>query len=290
MTAKRTFKKIIGLTLAGASVAASRTMFSACTTHHPEVEIKISFNDVSYTLEYKLYRKLAPSTVQHFLELAEKGYYDGLCVHNYVADSKMYTGAYSYDPNKTSEGGLVEKAYYDVVRDWNLTQTVWRDKEVSLPLYSVYGEFSDNGFEVENGELRQTYGSLTMYYTPKKNTPYVYVKRADGKGYDPKKYEYNSATSQFFISLASGSSSNSAYCTFGTLKDDSVEVLDDLKDAISTNIEGEYEGETSDFAPETTLIVDEDDPIESVSSAKESQTYSVPKEPIVITSVKVLRY
>ena len=116
------------------------------------------------------------------------------------------------------------------------------------------------------------------------------MQRADGNGYDPKKYEYNSATSLFYISLSSSSSSNSAYCTFGELNEDSVSVLDDLKDAIAAYIEDEYGDEDADFAPEVTVTVDEDDPIESVSSAKEKQTYSVPQEPIVITSVEVVRY
>lgn len=290
MTVKMTLKKTVCAALAAASAFASVTMFSACTTNHPRVEINISFNDVDYTLEYTLYRKLAPSTVQHFLELAENGYYDGLCVHNYVSDSRMYTGGYTYDPNRSADGGLVEKNYFETVRDWDLTQTVWEDEEMNTPLYTVYGEFSSNGFEVESGALQQSYGSLTMYYTPKQNTPYVYVQRADGNGYDPKKYEYNSATSLFYISLSSSSSSNSAYCTFGELNEDSVSVLDDLKDAIAAYIEDEYGDEDADFAPEVTVTVDEDDPIESVSSAKEKQTYSVPQEPIVITSVEVVRY
>lgn len=265
-------------------------MFSACSTSRPQVEIRISFNDTAYTLKYYLYRKLAPSTVQHFMELAENGYYDGLCVHNYVSESRLYTGAYTFDSSRSDDGGLVEKNYFETVSAWNLTQTVWQDEEHQVPLSTVYGEFSDNGFEVESGELRQTYGSLTMYYTPKLNTPYVFVQRADGSGYDAKKYEYNSATSQFYISLSSSSSSNSSYCTFGELDEDSVSVLDDLKDAIATYIEEEYEGDAAEFAPTVKVTVDENDPIDSVSAAKETQDYSVPREPIVITSVKVLRY
>ena len=155
--------------LAGVSVFASAMMFSACTTSHPKVEMKIAFHGETYTLEYKLYRKRAPSTVQHFLELVEHGYYDGLCVHDYNSSSeKLYTGGYTYDANQTADGGLVEKNYFDIVKDWNMTQTVWdiNDKD---PVYTLYGEFSDNGFSVENGALKQSYGSLTMYYTPKEN-------------------------------------------------------------------------------------------------------------------------
>ena len=95
MLRNKPLKKIMCAALAGVSVFASVAMFSSCTTSHPEVEMKLSFNDKSYTLQYKLYRKIAPSTVQHFLELVENGYYDGLCIHNYDAGtSRLYTGGY----------------------------------------------------------------------------------------------------------------------------------------------------------------------------------------------------
>ena len=67
MLRNKPLKKIMCAALAGVSVFASVAMFSSCTTSHPEVEMKLSFNDKSYTLQYKLYRKIAPSTVQHFL-------------------------------------------------------------------------------------------------------------------------------------------------------------------------------------------------------------------------------
>ena len=195
MLRNKPLKKIMCAALAGVSVFASVAMFSSCTTSHPEVEMKLSFNDKSYTLQYKLYRKIAPSTVQHFLELVENGYYDGLCIHNYDAGtSRLYTGGYSYDASKADDGGLVEKDYFSVVKDWTLTQTVWDDEARTDPLYTVYGEFSANGFEVENGAVKQSYGSLTMYYTPKESCSVpVYVQRADGKGYNSKPYKYNSA-------------------------------------------------------------------------------------------------
>ena len=170
--------------------------------------------------------------------------------------------------------------------------------------------------KVENGALKQSYGSLTMYYTPKeKCATYVDVKRSDGKGNDAKLYKYNSATSLFYISLSSSSSgSGTSYCTFATLEDDSVEVLDDLKAAITDYIEDEYEGNAAglrsgdlyspfpeelnrkltgviaaaDFAPTSKVVVDEDD--RYVGSDKESREYSVPLEPIVIKSVKVKSY
>jgi cyclophilin type peptidyl-prolyl cis-trans isomerase/CLD len=286
---RNSFKKLMSAALIGVSVFASATLFSACTTSHPEVEMKLSFNDKTYTLEYKLYRKIAPSTVQHFLELVEKGYYDGLCIHDYQADSALYTGAYTYDAAVSDNNGLVEKDYFSTVSTWGLTQTVWDDEERTTPVNTVYGEFSDNGFQVTNGALKQTYGSLTMYYTPKNTyNGVVMTQRADGEGYDWKPYKYNSATSMFYISLSSSSKSNSNYCTFATLEDDSTSVLDELKDDINQYIEEEYGEEDAEFTTETTVLVDENDPY--MSSAKISATYDVPKTPIIIKSIKVKSY
>lgn len=290
MLRNKPLKKIMCAALAGVSVFASVAMFSSCTTSHPEVEMKLSFNDKSYTLQYKLYRKIAPSTVQHFLELVENGYYDGLCIHNYDAGtSRLYTGGYSYDASKADDGGLVEKDYFSVVKDWTLTQTVWDDEARTDPLYTVYGEFPANGFEVENGAVKQSYGSLTMYYTPKESCSVpVYVQRADGKGYNSKPYKYNSATSLFYISTGSSNSVSSSYCTFATLKDDdSTDKLKELMTAIEEYIADEYE-ETADFAPSVTVTVDEED--RYMAAAREKQTYKVPNTPITVEYIKVKSY
>jgi hypothetical protein len=101
-------KKIITYALAVSASFACVSTFTACETARPKVEMEIVFQDETYTLEYELYRKIAPATVAHFLTLADNGYYDGLCVHDY-ADSRMYSGAYSYSAETTTDGGLVYK-------------------------------------------------------------------------------------------------------------------------------------------------------------------------------------
>ena len=78
--AKKTLKKITCTALAFASVFACAATATACETARPQVEMKIEFNGETYTLEYELYRKIAPTTVSHFIWLADNGYYDGLCV------------------------------------------------------------------------------------------------------------------------------------------------------------------------------------------------------------------
>ena len=284
------FKRVVSATLALTAAFSCVGLFSACETAHPEVQITISFNDNDYTLDYKLYRKVAPATVEHFLTLAENGYYDGLCVHDYD-DSRMYTGGYSYQDG-AADGGLVYKNYYDIVKSY-IPQTVWQDESKTLPTYTLYGEFSANKFSVKNnGHLLESFGSLTMYYTEKDGVEdSVYVQRSDGEGVSSRAYEYNSATSLFYISLNTTAKSNKEYCTFGVLNENSNGELTDLQTAIADYIADNY-GEEDDadekFVTEVTVDVDEDDAF--VGGAGNEESYDVPNEPIVIKKVEVKKY
>ena len=276
------FKRFISATLALTSVCACTATFAACETAHPKVEIKISFNNQTYTLEYELYRNITPATVNHFLALAENKYYDGLCVHDYQSGA-LYTGAYSYENEK-----LVYKNYFDTVASY-IPQTVWSDKGKTDPTYTLYGEFEANHFSVENGDLPETFGSLVMYYSDKDTEGEVYVKRNQDGELAPRAYEQNSATSQFYISLTESSASNNDYCVFATLKEDSVSVLEDLQTAIADYIKATYgEDEEGDFVTRTDMEIDEDDKV--LAGDGSTVHYDVPNEPIVITSVKVKKY
>lgn len=283
MSFKKTMKKVSTVTLAAASLAMSALM-SGCTTNRPEVEMTLSFNGESYTLEYTLFRKIAPKTVQHFLELADGEFYNGLCVHDYQS-SRWVSGGYEY-----KNGALSEVDYFEEVSGLNLTQTVWYDADRTQATNMVYGEFEANDFEVTNGTLPQTFGSLTMYYTNKTDVDQkVTVERADGTGYTKKAYEYNSATSLFYISVSKSSLNNSSYCTFAKLDDSSVSELEELQAAIDEYIENEYGTDstaTQDFAPTVDVTVNVDDKY----ADEEDVTYSVPKTPIVIESVKVTKW
>ena len=280
---KKIFKKATCMVLALSSAVACLGMFTACETKNPEVKMKVEFEGETYTLEYKLYRELAPETVKHFLDLAANGYYNGVCVHNFEDGEKMYTGAYTYDVN-AENGGIVYKNYYDIVAKYkDFNHTVWMDKDKKTPTYTLKGEFEANSFKVQNGSLlKQSFGSLTMEYTQKDfdEVEKVAVLRGDGKSVDNKDYQYNSATSQFSISLSDSEKSNSNYCTFATLKKGSKDDLNDLLAAIEA-----YE---SDFVAEYTVDVDRDDMM--ISEWENTALYAVPVSPIIIKSVKVTKY
>lgn len=276
-------KKVLSCVLALSATVGCVGLFSACETSHPEVTMEILFEGKTYELEYKLYRKVAPATVKHFLYLADNGYYNGLCVHNYD-NSRMYTGAYKYDANASDvDGGLVYQKYYDIVKSYgDFPFTVYKTSNKEDKLYTLYGEFSKNDFNVENGKKNESFGSLSMFYTDKTENPTVYIEHPEAGGSKGRDYEYNSATSQFFISLKDGSSS--AYCTFATLDEDSVDELQALQTAIDA-----YVADNEDNSKDVTVKIDEDDEYlgEDYLSV---EIFKVLSSPVVIKKVEVKKF
>ena len=81
------------------------------------------------TFKAELYPEKAPNTVNNFLSLVQKGFYNGLIFHRVIAGFMIQGG----DPNGTGTGG---------------------------PGYHIKGEFSSNGFS-EN-DLAHERGVLSM--------------------------------------------------------------------------------------------------------------------------------
>ena len=79
-------------------------------------------------IEVELYPDVAPNTVNNFISLVKKGFYDGTIFHRVIPGFMIQGG----DPEGTGMGG---------------------------PGYSIRGEFSHNGFE---NNLRHTRGVLSM--------------------------------------------------------------------------------------------------------------------------------
>ena len=76
----------------------------------------------------ELYPEIAPNTVNNFISLVQKGYYDGLIFHRVIKGFMIQGG----DPTGTGMGG---------------------------PGYSIKGEFAQNGFK---NDLKHTEGVLSM--------------------------------------------------------------------------------------------------------------------------------
>ena len=90
--------------------------------------IKITMEDGG-VISAELYPEYAPNTVANFVELAGKGFYDGLIFHRVIEGFMIQGGC----PNGNGMGG---------------------------PGYSIKGEFAANGFK--QNTLKHTRGVLSM--------------------------------------------------------------------------------------------------------------------------------
>lgn len=95
---------------------------------NPIVTIEMESGDV---MKAELYPEIAPNTVNNFISLIKKGYYDGIIFHRVIAGFMIQGG----DPDGIGSGG---------------------------PGYSIKGEFSHNGFK---NDLKHTKGVLSMART-----------------------------------------------------------------------------------------------------------------------------
>lgn len=92
---------------------------------NPIVTIEMENGDI---MQVELYPEIAPNTVRNFIELTEKGFYDGLIFHRVIPGFMIQGG----DPTGTGMGD---------------------------PGYSIKGEFSSNG--VKN-DLNHVKGVISM--------------------------------------------------------------------------------------------------------------------------------
>lgn len=92
---------------------------------NPVVTITMANGDV---MKAELYPEIAPNTVNNFISLVSKGYYDGLIFHRVIAGFMIQGGC----PNGNGMGG---------------------------PGYSIKGEFTQNGFK---NTLKHSEGVLSM--------------------------------------------------------------------------------------------------------------------------------
>lgn len=295
---KKKFARI-ACVLALTGVLGSAAALSGCTieTDHPEATIKIEFNGSTYELNYKLYRKMYPQTVRHFIELVESGFYNNTIIHNYNS-SYWYGGGYSYDADNYAtdyengdmssylEDNSKELAYLNLFRAGKFTASVYLDHIVGSyreALPTLIGEFSSNDHRIEpDTSLKSSYGCLRMYYTEKDTKETVYLNKTGSEDLVlVHEYGYNSATSLFNIQVSSSTSSDSNYCIFAVLQN--TDTLSDLQNDISDYIS---EQSLTSFTSTAELEVDLYDMI----TEPQQVTYTTTAAPIVIKSVTITKY
>lgn len=100
---------------------------------NPIVTIEMESGDV---MKAELYPEIAPNTVNNFISLVKRGFYDGVIFHRVIPGFMIQGG----DPNGTGIGG---------------------------PGYSIKGEFTSNGFK---NDLKHSRGVLSMARTMAPNS------------------------------------------------------------------------------------------------------------------------
>lgn len=304
---KKKFLRILSVVMGAAISLGAVGLLAGCTSNEPEVRVVYSFNGKDYAVDYVLSRLDAPRTVQHFIELADGGYYDyddemdrGFVVHNFDREGGMYTGGYYLSGEE-----LVEVDYTSRVKDLvgdKFTHSVWADQARTQPTYTVYGEFYNNGFRLTDERINHhTQGALVMYYTDKANAAVdVTVERIDqgkdnnGNLYDTRRYAPNSAQAMFYTYLGASADSTAeqSYCVFGMAKDFEGQLTNGLLKAIADYQASRAGDDEFNFTKEIAdFTVNVHDFFETVRNADVRVTYDTPVEmPIVIRSVKVTKY
>lgn len=306
-----------------AVVVALSAVLSACTlkTKHPRARIEIEFNDETYTIEYTLYRNMYPKTVQHFIDLADSGFYKDMIVHDYQS-SDWFTGGYRYSEdggesaqtsysaaygksanieyleanskeaeymNFFNNGGFSEYTVFSqMTYDKNNKETVLNEN--ALP--TLIGEFTNNDHNIEKGALEATFGVLKMYYYDKGDAQKVAIRNWD-KQIVEHDYKYNCATSLFAIQKGETSNYGAAnYCVFAQLRNDkSRNRLEDLFEAVSDYISDYKSGSESSFYKTAADVhVDTLDTFADADSRDITVDFRIPEKPIIIRSVKITKY
>ena len=107
---------------------------------NPVVTFTMENGDI---MKAELYPEVAPNTVNNFISLVKKGFYDGLIFHRIIAGFMIQGG----DPEGSGMGG---------------------------PGYSIKGEFNINGFQ---NDLKHTKGVLSMARAHMKQMQNLYIIR-----------------------------------------------------------------------------------------------------------------
>lgn len=295
--------KLFAVAVAVAMLAGCVFAFSACESKNPEISVTVSFNGEEYTLEYKLYRSFAPQTVAHYIELIDLDYFDNTVIHDFQSD-RMVGGGFTYE---NMENGDVMDDLVQLDYDAATTNTdgslklnhisVWKDSARTQATNRLYGEFSSNGFRIENGGLSNSFGALGTYTYARKDagdasesmSAKVYTRQSNGSEGESAYYK-NSFQGMFYIYMGTSSATESNYCIFGELKNDaSKTALENLQSAINAyRPAGVGEDEEYSFTEELSKEI-KDSMIEG-GTYDPANDFLVPQSKIVITEVRVTKY
>lgn len=314
-------KKLCAAVALVAAFGVSASLSACGTSKHPNAKITFEFNEKTYTVDFTLYRNMYPQTVQHFIELADSGFYTDMIVHDYKS-SDWVSGGYSY--NALGDDGLntdyrtsfsrsalleyleknsKEKEYYDLVTD-GIAKGTFSASVYSKSIYdknhkeivsvddalpTVIGEFTENGHRIESNKgLSSKFGTLKMVYYKKDVKP-VTVKDSFGDIL-PRDYAYNCATSLFSLQVTNSTLYDaSKYAVFGQFKNDKAKTtLEKLQEAISDYVTGI--GTSSQWTSSVSVKVDKLDNFADDGGRDIDTSFTLTSMPLVIRSVKITKH
>ncbi|UBH13762.1 peptidylprolyl isomerase [Macrococcus armenti] len=101
------------------------TNFPQLSTEVSENEKRVTMHTNKGEMQFKLFPEIAPKTVENFIELSKRGYYEGITFHRVINDFMIQGG----DPTGTGMGG--ESIYGSAFED-----------EFSMEAFNLYGALS----------------------------------------------------------------------------------------------------------------------------------------------------
>lgn len=196
-------------------------------------KIAINIKDFG-TLKIDLKENAAPKTVENFVRLTSRGYFDGTVFHRMVK-SPTFSVIQGGDPTATGSGG-------ETASGEPLVDEVWKVKPQSDPKnpgkFLNTPEFTDSSlyknFDLKTGQVTYPKGQILMAKT---SAP-------------------DSASSQFFITLTD-TVLPAEYTIFGVLQSESFTVLDKISKEIEPiSGEGQQSPEYKDGKPNKELKIE----------------------------------
>lgn len=207
------------------------------------------------TIKVELYPEYAENTVNNFIALANKGFYDDSTFHRIIEDFMIQGGAPNGDTSKSPTLSYVDS-------------TIEKDSDKDTE-YNINGEFMENGYEsntlkLEKGVIAMARGGSYSQYAPYYGSELIEA-------------DYNSAGSQFFIMTTDDNTSlTGSYAGFGKV----IEGYDILEKVASVKVEKASEDATEESTPVKDVI------ISSIKVETFDTTYDMPEthEPFDINS------
>jgi peptidyl-prolyl cis-trans isomerase B (cyclophilin B) len=211
--------------------------FNFASTSEWNLQMKISIDTSHEDLKLKLFSQAAPKTVESFIRLTDRKYYNGLNFHRIVKEDG-FSVIQGGDPAGTGAGG--ESAFGSTLPD-----ELWEVKP-------EYGKDGDQKGKLIN-EPKLRYPSLYRDFKADTGTV-VYPK---GELIMAKTQAPDSAGSQFFITL-SDTTLPAQYTAFGTIDQANFPALDKIKNDVGITADpSDQQANPNDGKPDKLLKIDE---------------------------------